>query len=140
MRPLICVFVLLSKFGVSEGTSSYHKRNMREMRETQKRVNSEISQIGADSVPYWYVMCSNGIGACKEPAVGGKNHKSKMIFRTKKCDNRFWEWSDCEVKCFRDNLTPGDLWNDCIPFSENLLLETVFTGAVITAFVLAFRM
>jgi len=130
MRLSICVLVLLANFGSTEG--SYYTKNIHKKKtENRKMVTEQITEKGEDNVPYWYILCQNNLDLCLRPVRGVKGDVSDMIFITKKCDHRFWEWSDCHEKCYRDNLTPGNVWGNCVPYQVNGLLMTILSTSVL---------
>lgn len=137
MRPLSCVLVLIANFGSVEG-SYYTKTICKQKMENKKIVTEEIAEKGPDNVPYWYILCQKNLDLCLEPVRGVRGAVSGMIFMTKKCDHRFWEWSDCQEKCYRNNLTPGNVWENCVPYRVNGLLMTILWTSVLVFIVGSF--
>lgn len=131
MRLLVCVLVLFSNFGFSEGGSSYKRRILKEKKENREMVIEQIAKKGPDNVPYWYILCQNDLKECLKPIPGVRRHTSHKVFTTKKCDHQIWEWSDCQEMCFRNNLTPGNVWENCTPYSTNPILSVIFLTVVI---------
>ena len=130
MRLSICVFVLLANFGSAEG-SYYTRTTQKQKKDNRKMVTEQIAEKGEDNVPYWYILCQKNLDLCLKPVRGVRGAVSDMIFMTKKCDHRFWEWSDCQEKCYRNNLTPGNVWENCVPYRVNGLLMTILWTSIL---------
>ena len=142
MRLIVCVLILFANFGISEGSS--HKRKIKRIKKaTRDMVTEKINEKGSDNVPYWYILCQNDIDHCLDPVRHGGRHTSHMIFETKKCEHSFWEWSDCHEMCYRNNLTPGNVWENCVPYQENIFLSSILLiatmGLILTPFIFLFR-